>query len=295
MRGGFEMSRAMRSWRKRRPGPRPNLRRRPSPFGSRASFSYGSTVSGAGLVRRSLLLVAVIAVVFVGWWGAMPLYRDEKTLVADWFQVREVTVSGTNRVTYEDVLERLRLQSGETLFSVNSTELVDRLKSHPWIKEAAVNRALFHTLAVTITERRPAAVLRTPSLNLLLDEEGRVLSVLGEEDDPVLPVLVGVDPRRLIQGQAQSRQVARAGIELAGLVGQAVEGRPQVDAGNPENLVASVQGLRFQFGPSSFEEKWDRYRRLQPTLRARVDNGGGQFRSEIDLRYPGKVIVRERG
>jgi len=240
-------------------------------------------------------LVAVIAVVFVGWWGAMPLHRDEKPLVADWFQVREVTVSGTSRVTYEDVLERLRLQSGETLFSVNSTELVDRLKSHPWIKEAAVNRALFHTLAVTITERRPAAVLRTPSLNLLLDEEGRVLSVLGEEDDPVLPVLVGVDPRRLIQGQAQSRQVARAGIELAGLVGQAVEGRPQVDAGNPENLVASVQGLRFQFGPSSFEEKWDRYRRLQPTLRARADNGSGQFRSEIDLRYPGKVIVRERG
>jgi len=240
-------------------------------------------------------LVAVIAVVFVGWWGAMPLYRDEKPLVADWFQVREVTVSGTSRVTYEDVLERLRLQSGETLFSVNSTELVDRLKSHPWIKEAIVNRALFHTLAVTITERRPAAVLRTPSLNLLLDEEGRVLSVLGEEDDPVLPVLVGVDPRRLIQGQAQSRQVARAGIELAGLVGQAVEGRPQVDAGNPENLVASVQGLRFQFGPSSFEEKWDRYRRLQPTLRARADNGSGQFRSEIDLRYPGKVIVRERG
>jgi len=240
-------------------------------------------------------LVAVIAVVFVGWWGAMPLYRDEKPLVADWFQVREVTVSGANRVTYEDVLERLRLQSGETLFSVNSTELVDRLKSHPWIKEATVNRGLLHTLAVTITERRPAAVLRTPSLNLLLDEEGRVLSVLGEEDDPVLPVLVGVDPRRLIQGEAQSRQVARAGIELAGLVGQAVEGRPQVDAGNPENLVASVQGLRFQFGPSSFEEKWDRYRRLQPTLRARADSGGGQFRSEIDLRYPGKVIVRERG
>jgi len=240
-------------------------------------------------------LVAVIAVVFVGWWGAKPLYRDEKPLVAEWFQVREVTVSGTSRVTYEDVLERLRLQSGETLFSVNSTVLVDRLKSHPWIKEAIVNRALFHTLAVTITERRPAAVLRTPSLNLLLDEEGRVLSVLGEEDDPVLPVLVGVDPRRLIQGQAQSRQVARAGIELAGLVGQAVEGRPQVDAGNPENLVASVQGLRFQFGPSSFEEKWDRYRRLQPTLRARADNRSGQFRSEIDLRYPGKVIVRERG
>jgi len=132
-------------------------------------------------------------------------------------------------------------------------------------------------------------------LNLLLDEEGRVLSALGEGDDPTLPVLLGIDPKRLIQGEAQSRQVARAGIELARLVSQAVEGRLQVNAGNPDNLVASVQGLRFQFGPSSFEEKWVRYQRLQPTIRARTDNGDSHFRSEIDLRYPGKVIVRERG
>jgi cell division protein FtsQ len=240
-------------------------------------------------------LAAVILVVFVGWWGAMPVHREGGSLVADWFQVRDVTVTGASRVSYEDVLERLGLQSGETLFSVNATELADRLKSHPWIKEAIVNRELFHTLAVTITERRPAAVLRTPSLNLLLDEEGRVLSTLGEEDDPALPVLVGIDPKRLIQGEAQSRQVARAGIELARLVSQAVEGRLQVNAGNPDNLVASVQGLRFQFGPASFEEKWDRYQRLQPTIRARADSGESQFRSEIDLRYPGKVIVRERG
>src|SRR5881296_1044308 len=272
MRRGFEMSRATRLWGGRRPGPRPNLRRRSSSSGSRTSFSDGSHISGTGLVRRWPLWSTVILVVFVGWWGAMPAYREGGSLVADWFQVRDVTVSGASRVSYEDVLERLALQSGETLFSVNATELADRLKSHPWIREAIVNRELFHTLAVTITERRPAAVLRTPSLNLLLDEEGRVLSALGEEDDPALPVLVGIDPKRLIQGEAQSRQVARAGIEVASLVSQAVEGRLQVNAGNPDNLVASVQGLRFQFGPASFEEKWDRYQRLQPTIRARADS-----------------------
>lgn len=223
------------------------------------------------------------------------MFREIRPLVADWFQVREVTLSGANHVMYEDVMERLGLQSSETLFSVNLTQLVNRLKSHPWIKEATVSRVLFHRLAVTITEHRPAAVLRAPSLSLLLDEEGRVLSVLEGEDDLLLPVLVGIDPKRLIQGEAQSRQIAKAGIELAGLVGQAFEGRPHVDAGNPGNLIASVQGLRFQFGPSSFGEKWDRYRKLQPSLRVRTDNSGGQFRSEIDLRYPGKVIVRERG
>src|SRR5438094_9652641 len=179
----------------------------------------------------------------------MPVYREGGPLVADWFQVRDVTVSGASRVSYEDVLERLGLQSGETLFSVNATELADRLKSHPWIREAMVNREIFHTLAVTIVERRPAAVLRTPSLNLLLDEEGRVLSALGEEDDPALPVLVGIDPRRLIKGEALSRQVARAGIELARLVSQAVEGRLRVNAGNPGNMASYAQGRGLQFGP----------------------------------------------
>jgi cell division protein FtsQ len=244
-------------------------------------------------------------------WGAAEVYRHAQPYVRHWFEVREVTISGAGQVTRQDVLDRLALQSGETLLSVGATQLVGRLETHPWIKQAKVSRAFPHTLEVTITERQPAAVLRTLSVNLLLDGEGTVLPSLAEAEDPGLPVLLGIDPQGLLQRDAQLRQVAQAGIQLAGLLDDEFDGRPEVDMSDPDNAIAYVQGLRFQFGSSSFEEKWERYRKItthctdHPLREARpwVPGNGcpalhvsaGDRENEIDLRYPGKVIVRERG
>jgi cell division protein FtsQ len=228
-------------------------------------------------------------------WGALEAYRYGKPFVNDWLQVRDVTVAGISHVTRQEVLDRLALQPGETLLSVSVGELAEQVAAHPWIKEATVRRRFPQTLAVTVVERQPAAVLKVPSAPLLLDDEGHVLTVLAETDEPDLPLLTGIDPKGLMSAESRSRDAARDGIRLAGLLESQFEGRPEVDMGNPENAVVYIQGLRFQFGPSSFEEKWERYRKITPTLRVSADGEQGDSRNDIDLRYPGKVIVRERG
>jgi cell division protein FtsQ len=86
-----------------------------------------------------------------------------------------------------------------------------------------------------------------------------------------------------------------SGIELAKVVGQSFEGRLQVLADNPSNLVALVQGMRFQFGDEALKEQWDRFRRVKPTLKARNIDGQGRGVSEVDLRYENRIIVREGG
>ncbi|MBM4123033.1 MAG: FtsQ-type POTRA domain-containing protein [Nitrospira sp.] len=275
-----------------------------------------------------------VTVIGVAGWGAMEAYRYGEPIVNDWLQVRDVTVAGTSHVTRQEVLDRLGLRGGETLLSVRVGDLAEQVAAHPWIKHATVRRRFPQTLAVTIVERQPAAVLKVPSGPLLLDDEGRVLTVLAETDEPDLPLLTGIDSHDLMAGEVQSRETARAGIRLAGLLESQFEGRPEVDMGNPENAVVYIQGLRFQFGPSSFEEKWERYRKITthctvpgngcPTLRVSADGGQddnithctdhpllgplqpesnghpkqqvpGNGCPDIDLRYPGKVIVRERG
>jgi cell division protein FtsQ len=258
-----------------------------------------ASVKRIGWILLGLVLVGLTV------WGAMEAYRYGKPIVNEWLEVREVTVTGTSQVTRQEVLDLLALPPKETLLSVRLRDLVEHLLTHPWIKEATVRRVLPHTLAVTIVERQAAAVLKTPSMPLLLDGEGYVLTVLAEADDPDLPLLLGIDPKALMLGEAPSRRAAQAGIRLAGLLGDEFQGRPEVDMGNPENTVVYIQGLRFQFGPSSFEEKWERYRKINthctqpgngcPTLHVSADGGQGGNRHDIDLRYPGKVIVRERG
>ncbi len=305
----------MRFWKKRRSGPRPNLRLRQPRRPGQAIARAGARVGRAVPAKRLGWVLVGLALTGATGWGSMEAYRYGKPLVNEWLEVREVTVTGTSQVMRQEVLDRLALQPGETLLSVRLQDLAEHLLAHPWIKEATVRRRFPHTLAVAIVERQAAAVLKTQSMPLLLDGEGHVLTVLAEADEPDLPLLMGLDPKALMLGEVPSRQAAQAGIRLAGLLGDEFQGRPEVDLGNPENTVVYIQGLRFQFGPSAFEEKWERYRKVTthctdhalpesrqvvsdsgcPTLHVSADGGQGDNRHDIDLRYPGKVIVRERG
>jgi len=66
-----------------------------------------------------------------------------------------------------------------------------------------------------------------------------------------------------------------------------------VDVGRPDRQVATVRGRRFHFAPSSVEEQWRRYQQVERAVRA---SGGREMsHGDIDLRYQGKVIIRERG
>jgi cell division protein FtsQ len=250
---------------------------------------------GTALIKRAGKAVFWIALTGLAGWGVVEGYRSANPYVQVWLKVSDVRISGIQHVTRDEILSRLALPPGATQMSVRGGELAARLERHPWIKQASVSRVLPHALAVAIIERRPAAVLKTPSMGLLLDVEGSVLTVLAAGDDPGLPVLLGVDPHELVKGGAQAREAARTGILLAGLLSEEFEARPEVDMGKPDNTVAYIKGLRFQFGPASFEEQWARYQKVT-TLRVGAEGqAAGPVRNEIDLRYPGKVIVRERG
>jgi cell division protein FtsQ len=239
--------------------------------------------------RRALWAAAIGTVV----WGGLLAYREVPPLAAEWFEIRHVKVTGSGQVTREEVVKLMGLMPGETLLSLDRARAVDRLESHPWIKEATVSSVPLHTVTVRIQERKPVAVLKSSSLNLLLDVDGHVLSVVKPDDHLQLPVLHGIDPNQLIQGEGRSRQAAQSGIQVAGLMLQEFQSLPTVDARDPSNLVASVDGVHFRFGAPPFEEKWIRYRQVQRTLRQTPTSHDAG--SEIDLRYSSRVIVRERG
>ncbi len=236
-----------------------------------------------------------LGAVSLGGWAALEVFRQAEPLVSEWFAIRQVTLTGARQVTREEVLERLQLNPTETWFSLDASQARGRLTSHPWIQSVSITRVPLHGIVVNVTEREGAAIVKTASQRILVDREGQVLSVGKEIEDPHLPVVHGVDPKGLIEGESQSRRAVQAGIEVAGLLAQAFSGRAEVDAGNPYNVLARVEGLRFQFGSSSFREKWGLYQQVRSALLASTQAEDQVLSGEIDLRYPSKVIVRERG
>jgi cell division protein FtsQ len=211
-----------------------------------------------------------------------------------WLEIHEVEVEGIHHVTKPEVLERLVLKPGMGLHQVSTAFLAERVRTHAWIKEATVERRPPHLLHVTVLERTPAAIIRTGADHWLSDESGYLLAKLGRQDDQTLPLLIGLDPQSLQRGEARVRNAVQSGVVLAKLMANTLDGRVEVDLTNSSNVVASANGVRFQFGDDSLVDQWERFRKVKPSFKAASFDGRKHEVSEIDLRYDNRVIVRER-
>jgi len=227
-------------------------------------------------------------------WGLTMVTREMGPVLQGWLEIREVEVEGIHRVTKPEVLKRLVLNPGMGLHQVSTAFLAERVRTHAWIKEATVERRPPHRLHVTVVERMPAAIIRIGADHWLSDEGGYLLAKLGRQDDQTLPLLTGLDRQAIQRGEARVRNAVQSGVVLAKLIAITFDGRVEIDLANPSNVVASANGVRFQFGDDSLVDQWERFRKVKPSFKTASSDGRKREVSEIDLRYDNRVIVRER-
>ena len=245
---------------------------------------------GRRALRVGQWIVGLAALV----WGLTVVTREMGPVLQGWLEIREVEVEGIHHVTKPEVLERLVLKPGMGLHQVSTAFLAERVQTHAWIKEATVERRPPHLLHVTVLERTPAAIIRTGTDHWLSDENGYLLAKLGRQDDQTLPLLIGLDPQPLQRGEAGVRNAVQSGVVLAKLIANTLDGRVEVDLTNFSNVVASANGVRFQFGGDSLVDQWERFRKVNPSYKTAAVDDRKRTVSEIDLRYDNRVIVRER-
>jgi cell division protein FtsQ len=280
---------------KKRLDPRVNARR-VNEVGEKERQSTGRRLLGVGQrLMKGLYAVALLGLFVAGCAGLFVVIRELGPLTKEWFAVRQVAVEGLNHVTRREVMARLALKPGTTLYELNPNWLAERLTQHPWIKEATVALVPFHEVQVAIVERSPAAVVRTATDNLLVDDEGYILAQLGTKDDLSLPILSGVDARGLLKGRPEARYAVKAGAELARLMTGTVGGRADINVTHLSNLVAIVQGMKFQFSVASMDQQWHRFLQMRPAFRDVAVDQGGERSQEFDLRYRDRVIIRGKG
>jgi len=226
-------------------------------------------------------------------WALTTVTQEVGPVLQSWLEIQEVEVEGIHRVTKGEVLERLVLKPGMGLHQVSTSFLAERLRAHVWVKEATVERRPPHRLYVAIVERAPAVIIQNGADHWLSDEGGYLLAKLGRQDDRTLPLLTGLDPQSLQRGEAGVRNAVQSGVVLAKLIADTFDGRVEIDLTNSSNVLATANGVRFQFGDDSLVEQWDRFRKVKPSLKAAAFEGRKREMSEIDLRYDNRVIVRE--
>lgn len=125
--------------------------------------------------------------------------------------VDRVVVTGAERSTPALVAEAAAVATGEAMIDVDAGAVARRVGGLPWVRSADVERQWPGTVAVTVTERVPVAVVEASGGGVaLVDADGRLLERVPAPP-PGLVRLDGVPPA----GEAGERLDAEAADALA--------------------------------------------------------------------------------
>ncbi|HEY5648980.1 MAG TPA: FtsQ-type POTRA domain-containing protein [Nitrospiria bacterium] len=237
-------------------------------------------LKGGGVVLAGWLLFSLFN---LGW---------ERLNQSSLFKVREVRASGFTHLAEKAILHRVGPSLGRNLVSLDLHPLEDQLLNEPWVEAVSLHKAFPDRLFVQVVERRPVAVVTDPGGAVIVDKKGRVLDAWKRvESVPArwrsLPVVLGV---RVASLRAGEEPVLETFSELIDILRTAPFGaEPQLTLAVDPSGAFRVQRQDYwlRLGKGNFEEKWERFRRMEAQLRQ-----WDRPVQEVDLRFEGKVIVR---
>lgn len=115
--------------------------------------------------RSWLVAVAVAAVFgFAGW----------VVFFSSWLATEVVSVSGTEKLSRDDVVATAGVDVGTPLVRIDLDEVRDRIEDIPAVDRVSVHRSWPHSIEINVTERQPIAAVRRGRGWWVMDHEGVV-------------------------------------------------------------------------------------------------------------------------
>ena len=153
-----------------------------------------------------------------------------------YFTLREIHISGADRISEDRILRQAALGSGMNVLAVNLTLVRKRLLAHPWIAEAAIQRVIPSGLRISVQEHRPLAIIDL-GRRFLVDEKGKIFKELEADDPRDLPVIAGLAYTDLDLGPAPRPPALRSSEAIAATA-------PQKSFGHSANYRSAVRVLQ---------------------------------------------------
>lgn len=155
------------------------------------------------------------------------------------FSIEEVTVSGANHLTSEELTESAAVPAGSTLLNVDAGGIASRLGSNPWVQSVSVDRVFPHTLNLNVTERSISAVVE-----VTVDESNTVERWALSSDGMWL---MRIPDQNSEEGKALATQIytdADNALQITDIPnGQAPEAGTFCDNANVKNALAIIDGM----------------------------------------------------
>ncbi len=249
---------------------------------------------GRKKLGRKILLPAAVIIIVAGFAFLAPMAaRAVKRYVCriPAFKIKHVRVEGLKYVRKEDFIRFIGDPTGESILSYDMKDAVKRIEGHPWIKSGLVRRDFPDEVRFELTERTPAAVVKTASGEYLVDSDGFALAKATQPGWGFLPVVE----------YPSSQGLRILDMKTVGCLGKALRllsitraskgplSSSAVEIGKDNNPCLLFGGVRVLVGGGGYRQKIRRLTDVESDIARR-----GLKPGLLDLRFAGKVVVAGR-
>jgi cell division septal protein FtsQ len=228
-----------------------------------------------------------------------------------WLRVERIAFAGQQLTSERQLNDATAALLGASLLSLDSAKVVERLRTLPAVADARVEPRLLDEVKVTVTEKQPSFVWRTPKALLVGARDGTLLA--AKPVDGTLPAelqgLPLVDDRRqavsLAVGDVMPPGMVETALRLiriepARLGSSATRLSLRIDAEHGFMLVSSKPAWQIAFGlygldPTEDQPQDGRIEEQVAAVRTLFAAHPEASVSWVDARNPGKVYFRAKG
>jgi hypothetical protein len=238
--------------------------------------------------ERAFLSLLVIAVGLVAVYG---LYR--LVFLGDAFRLEKMVIEGRwHYLSAGRVAELAGVEKGDNIFWISVPAVYERLRSEPWVKEAAVRRRLPDTLSIFVEEHRPVAIVAGDGFSYV-DAGGKVIKRVEVGDDRDFPVITGIGGTPDADGPDEARLAEAAGL-IAEFTASEFGQRCGIselsfDGANGYSIFTRREPMQIVVGSGDLDEKIAKIVRMSRAIAERP----GRIQYML-VNEAGRIVVRYR-
>lgn len=208
--------------------------------------------------------------------------------------LRNITVTGCETKTPDEVISLSGLETGVSIFTVDTKKAMEALGYDPYIKPVSVSVIYPDSVNITIVERKEAAYIKKDNNVLIIDNEGWLLNILMNTDTATYLQVLGLNVDEYTVGKQLGAADTFQLLVLSKVLAEAEEsglGLLSIDVSIAADVILELDdGFTVELGDDmNLKEKFSLIKSAITELK-----GAGKAAGIIDVASALKAYYREK-
>ncbi len=247
--------------------------------------------------RLRVLLWSATAVLLLSTLVLYPEWRHVTRLVSHlrdsilghpYFSVREIKISGGEKVGGSEIVAMAGLSQGMNIWKVDPGIIERKVGQHPWVKRVLVRREFPLRVVIELQERVVKGIIVLEKL-YYVDPEGIVFKDVGEGEKVDFPLLTGLQQADFASQAHSTRERVQEALRLIDLMGGAHLALSEIHFRPSGGVVLYPMAypVALHMGWGDWQGKVQRLDRVLPSWKGREDR-----LAALDLSFRDQVVAR---